>query len=256
MSTRVSISSDLSEIYSLEDRIILEVGNSGYDESSVFAVRLALDEALINAYRHGNCEDREKQIQVEYEITRQQVSVAVEDEGEGFNKKGLPDPRRGARLMEQSGRGVFLIRQFMSSVRFNEKGNRIELLLDRKPNLNVNSHGLAHWTCESAEVLELDPGPVERSPGIVFDSIMGLLDNGRTQILVDLRFLNRIGSAVLGSLVGGAREAESRGGRLVLVRPQPDVDRVVRASSLDLIINVYADIKIGLENIRQTVNQD
>ena len=65
MSTRVSISSDLSEIYNLEERIIHEVGKSGYDESSVFAIRLALDEALINAYRHGNCEDPDKQIHVD-----------------------------------------------------------------------------------------------------------------------------------------------------------------------------------------------
>jgi serine/threonine-protein kinase RsbW len=247
-----TISNRLDDIYDLEARILQQVEHAGYDENSRFAIRLALDEALINAYKHGNQEDPERKVRVVFQVREDEVEIEIEDEGWGFEKGCLNDPRLGDGLQKTSGRGIFLIRQFMSSLHFNQRGNSIKFTYQKKNDLGINAHGLAHWKFESAEVLELDPVRVERSPTIVHESILGLLDQGAMRIIVDLKFLERIDSSVLGFLVGATREAEQRGAKLILIRAQPEVERIIRATSLDLILNVYADLKIGLEQIDKT----
>lgn len=243
------IRNSLKDIYEFESVLLEEIEKRGYDENSRFALRLSLDEALVNAYKHGNKEDPAKQILVAAEIADDEIEVVVEDEGEGFDQSTLLDPRKGDRLRRKSGRGVFLIRQFMSTARYNEKGNRLTFTYLKRNDFGFDERGLARWRYESATVLELDPDRIRRDPAVVLESVGQLLESGVTRIILDLKFIERIDSSVLGYLIGATREAENQGSVLVLARPQPEVERVIRATSLDAVLKVYAQIRQGLVEV-------
>ena len=81
------------------------------------AGRLALEEALLNALKHGNRLDPVKTVTVTCEISEQQVEISVE---EGFDPDSLPDPNDTEQIEADSGRGILLMRSFMTWVRYNE----------------------------------------------------------------------------------------------------------------------------------------
>jgi len=245
----VTIKNNLDEIYSLEHSILQQVEQAGFEESSVFAIRLALDEALVNAYKHGNAENPEKSLRIRYVIDAEKIDIEIEDEGAGFDQSQLTDPRREDRLRETSGRGIFLIRQFMSKTLFNEYGNLIRFVYEKKNQQNVNPHGLTQWKECETDVLELDPVLVEREPTIVLESIVRLLKNDTKGVVLDLKFLDRIDSCLLGLLVAATHEAESVGKKLAYVRPQPDVDRIIEATCLNVVLKTFSDLNRGIEYI-------
>jgi len=107
----------------------------GFPEQDVFAVRLALEEALVNAVRHGNVDDPAKIVCIRYFVNDSKVTIRIRDEGSGFNPRAVPDPVAPENLERPSGRGVLLIRKFMSSVRYNRRGNAVTLVKVRADSL-------------------------------------------------------------------------------------------------------------------------
>jgi serine/threonine-protein kinase RsbW len=99
----------------------------GYPNRDVFAVRLALDEAIANAIKHGHRGDAGKRVEVGYRVTAEQVVAEVGDEGPGFDLHRVPDPRGGASRERPGGRGLFLMRAYMTWVQFNARGNHVTL---------------------------------------------------------------------------------------------------------------------------------
>jgi serine/threonine-protein kinase RsbW len=103
----------------------------GYPRKDIFAVRLALYEAASNAFLHGNRRDRRKTIHVRYLVTAAEVLFEVEDEGTGFDPDQVPDPLSEPYLDRPGGRGLFLMRSYMTWVRFNPQGNKVTLCRHR-----------------------------------------------------------------------------------------------------------------------------
>jgi serine/threonine-protein kinase RsbW len=91
--------------------------------------RVGLTEALANAMLYGNCRDPRKRVHVEACLTPQLIRVQVTDEGRGFNPDDVIDPTLPANRLRPGGRGIFLIRQLMDRVEFNERGNSITMVL-------------------------------------------------------------------------------------------------------------------------------
>src|SRR5262249_32767790 len=104
---------------------------AAFSSSDVFAMRLTLEEALANALKHGNHDDPAKQVQTRYRFGSDLVLVEIEDEGDGFDPDHLPDPLAPENLEKPSGRGVFLMRHYMTWVRYNERGNCVCLCKQR-----------------------------------------------------------------------------------------------------------------------------
>jgi serine/threonine-protein kinase RsbW len=243
---QVTIQNDLDHVYEFESAILDKVEEAGYDENARFALRLALDEALINAYKHGNRTDPTRKVYIRYEINPDGVEVEIEDEGDGFPVDSLSDPRVGDSIHKTSGRGIFLIRSFMSTLEFSPRGNVIRFTYDAKPNLGINPHGLSYWRFEDAHVLELDPVRVERNPVIVLDSILQLVRDGARKVIIDMEFIDEADSAVLGLLVAAHREVIDRGGELILIRPQRVVGEILRATKLDEVLDIRPDLRTVL----------
>lgn len=128
---RVVLRDDRDEVQQLQTSICEKLAEIGYDDSAAFAVRLSLEEALANGFRHGNRSNPEKSVTVVYRIGVDEVTIAVEDEGSGFDPDAVPDPTHEANLEIPSGRGIMLIRAYMTDVQIIPPGNRVEMKFRR-----------------------------------------------------------------------------------------------------------------------------
>src|SRR5690349_7258912 len=91
--------------------------NSG--ERDLFGIRLAPEEAIVNGIKHGNRNDVSKDVRIRYQITDAQFLIEIQDEGRGFDPDGVPDPLAPENLQRHGGRGVFLMRHYMTWVSYN-----------------------------------------------------------------------------------------------------------------------------------------
>jgi serine/threonine-protein kinase RsbW len=98
---------------------------------------VALDEAFVNAVKHGNKSDPTKLVRVGAELSPTEACFTIEDEGEGFDVQTIPDPRDPSNLFKTSGRGVLLIYNIMDEVEYNEQGNRVKMV--KRPGRSVET---------------------------------------------------------------------------------------------------------------------
>lgn len=94
--------------------------------------RVGVTEALANAVLYGNRSDPAKLVRVEVALDPSCVVLDVVDEGPGFDPAGVPDPTLPANLDQAGGRGLFLIRELMDEVQYNDRGNAVRLVLRRE----------------------------------------------------------------------------------------------------------------------------
>ncbi|HWE94507.1 MAG TPA: ATP-binding protein [Tepidisphaeraceae bacterium] len=113
-------------------RILDAAEKSGFRGESYFALRIALEEALVNAIRHGNNVDPGKNVHVEAKVSSKRVEILVEDEGPGFNRAHVPDPTAEENLEKCSGRGILLIESYMSKVRWDRGGRRLRMVRENR----------------------------------------------------------------------------------------------------------------------------
>jgi serine/threonine-protein kinase RsbW len=99
------------------------------DESNL---RIALDEAFVNAVKHGNRHDESKRVKISMRIGSEEGTFRFEDEGEGFNVSDLPDPCDEKNLLKDCGRGLLLISQIMDKVTYNKRGNILTMIKYRE----------------------------------------------------------------------------------------------------------------------------
>lgn len=131
LARQVVIGSDLHAARQVEEQILLEAQKMGFTEESAFAIRLALEEAVVNAHKHGNRCDPRKHIVVSYEVTPQRLVIRVRDEGEGFDPHIIPDPTAPDRISLPNGRGIMLMRAYLDEVDYSESGNEVQLVKER-----------------------------------------------------------------------------------------------------------------------------
>jgi len=93
---------------------------AGLDEDATHWVSVAVRESVINAIKHGNREDRDKHVTVEFLLEPrakpEQFIVEVLDEGEGFDPEEIANPLDPENVLKSSGRGIFFMRNFMDDV--------------------------------------------------------------------------------------------------------------------------------------------
>jgi serine/threonine-protein kinase RsbW len=121
------IPSDTAAGQSVQERIIQLLEALSYDERDVFGVRLAIEEALVNAIKHGNRMDPSKTVRITCLIAPHKIRIEIEDQGEGFLPAEVPDPTADENLERPCGRGIMLMRAFMSSIAYNASGNCVIL---------------------------------------------------------------------------------------------------------------------------------
>jgi len=123
----VVIPSDTALGQEVQERIVSRLEQLEFPPRDVFGVRLALEEALVNAIKHGNGMDPNKSVRIQWRIDRECVCVEIEDEGPGFIPADIPDPTAEENLERPCGRGIMLMRSFMSRVEYQGRGNKVLL---------------------------------------------------------------------------------------------------------------------------------
>jgi serine/threonine-protein kinase RsbW len=113
----------LQDLPNLLSRILEVMEQAGYGASDSYAVRLALEEAAVNAVKHGHGNDPRKRVSIWWTITPEWVRLVVKDEGRGFDPAAIADPRLSNSQDRGCGRGLLLIFTHMTLVRFNRLCN-------------------------------------------------------------------------------------------------------------------------------------
>jgi serine/threonine-protein kinase RsbW len=86
-----------------------------------------MEEALVNAIKHGNRMDPNKSVRIACRISHRKIRIEIEDQGSGFQPESVPDPTADENLERPCGRGIMLMRAFMNLIEYNEAGNRVVL---------------------------------------------------------------------------------------------------------------------------------
>lgn len=126
--SKLVLESRLEEVNRAEAAVLDTLEACGFDAADRFAIKLALEEALANAIKHGNDSDETKSVTVEWTAAPGEVRIIVTDEGPGFTPDDVPDPTLDENLTKPSGRGVMLMRAYMDEVSFNDAGNKVTLI--------------------------------------------------------------------------------------------------------------------------------
>lgn len=128
----LDIPSNVQAIERAVDYVLARCSSCVEDDRKLqFHFRVGLTEALSNAMLYGNAEDPDKRVRVELCFEETAIRVRVADEGNGFDPGDVPDPTAPMNLEKPCGRGIFLMRQLLDEVRFNEEGNCVTLVLHR-----------------------------------------------------------------------------------------------------------------------------
>ena len=129
---KVVIPSSMESTRVIEKTLLELVRQEAYSEAAVFAIRLAVEEAVINAIKHGNKSDVSKNVIVEMDVDARRAKICVTDHGEGFDPSKVPDPTIADNLEKPSGRGLMLMRAYMDEVHFTPKGERVCLIKQKR----------------------------------------------------------------------------------------------------------------------------
>jgi serine/threonine-protein kinase RsbW len=121
--TEVTIPSDPAEARRVQEEIEQLLQARSATDHDLFSVRLALEEALINAIKHGNQLDRSKKVSICYRFLPDRFEIQITDEGNGFDPNDVPDPTAVENLERPCGRGLMLMRHYMTEVDYRGQGN-------------------------------------------------------------------------------------------------------------------------------------
>lgn len=107
------LDSTLESVDAAEEIVLSAAQEVGFEEDVRFQIGLAVRESVVNAVVHGNCYNENKKVRLSVAKAPDRLTVTVSDQGKGFDPNSLPDPLAQENLLNQSGRGILLIRSFM-----------------------------------------------------------------------------------------------------------------------------------------------
>ena len=117
-----SLPSEVAAISPFVDKLMRLIRKCGCAAEGESDVEIALREALANAIIHGNHENPRKRVYVRFRCEPDEVSLAVKDEGRGFDINKMANPTAPENIGSVHGRGIYLMRALMDEVRFEEGG--------------------------------------------------------------------------------------------------------------------------------------
>jgi len=120
------------DIEAVLDVLVDALRRNGFSQHEIFGIHLSLAEAIVNGVKHGHRGDSSKQVRIRYLINYAGLLAQVEDEGPGFVQARVLNPHAPENLLRESGRGLLLMRAYMTEVRYNGPGNCVTLVKRRR----------------------------------------------------------------------------------------------------------------------------
>lgn len=125
----VEIESDPNNLITVEEFVNYFCKDNNLTDDQLANVLLAVTEATTNAIIHANKCDQSKMVTIDVKVNETKLVVRVKDEGEGFDPADIPDPTEPENLLNESGRGVYLMRVYMDNVEYNRTPSGMETIL-------------------------------------------------------------------------------------------------------------------------------
>ena len=126
--TEVVIPSDPAQARLVQEEVEQALKANQFEDKEVFGIRLALEEAIVNAIKHGNGLDQSKNVHIKYHVSRNRFEILIRDEGPGFDPSDVPDPMDPENLERECGRGLLLMKHYMTEVKFHPPGNVVSMV--------------------------------------------------------------------------------------------------------------------------------
>ena len=124
----IVVKSSPSAVVEVCEQVMSKLEANGFSKDDIFAVHLALEEAFLNAVKHGNKMDSSKEVKIDYNVDMDKIEISLTDQGNGFEPESVADPRFGEDLYRPGGRGLLLMNSYMDVVKFNEQGNSLYMV--------------------------------------------------------------------------------------------------------------------------------
>src|SRR5262249_51998301 len=121
------IPSEVAAGHRVLDELLARLHSENWSTRDIFGIRLALEEAIVNAIKHGNCLDCRKQVHVVCRSTAEKLWIEISHEGPGFNPEAVPDCTDAEHIETPNGRGIMLMRNYMTRVDYNAQGNVVTM---------------------------------------------------------------------------------------------------------------------------------
>ncbi len=128
---RLVLQSRFDEVARAEAAVLELAEQHGYDATAQFAIKLSMEEAITNAIKHGNQMDPAKSVTVTYSVTENLARITVCDQGGGFTPNGVPDPTLDENLEKPHGRGIMLIKAYMTEASYSDCGRCLTMIKQR-----------------------------------------------------------------------------------------------------------------------------
>jgi len=122
-----TIASRTAEGKRILDGVLQRLEAENWFPHEIFGVHLAMEEAMVNAIKHGNQFADDKRVRVVCKLSNEKLYLQIADEGAGFRIDEVPDCTRDENLEKASGRGIMLMRNFMTCVEYNAAGNCVTM---------------------------------------------------------------------------------------------------------------------------------
>ena len=120
------------------EQILSAVKDVRLSKDRLSDLAVALAEALSNAAIHGNKLERERRVAIRVTVQPGvRAVIEVKDDGQGFDHSQISDPTDPERLLTPGGRGVFLMRQLVDRVEYENGGSRVRLTVERRPRVSA-----------------------------------------------------------------------------------------------------------------------
>ena len=218
---------------------------AGLDEKTIFSLHLALEEALVNAIKHGNKNQEKLPVDLICRVLPDRVELVVTDKGKGFDLTEVPNPTSEENIGKNSGRGVFLIKNFCDKVEFLENGRKIKFTKFRDiqgGNMKISrevDNGI--FICKIEGEINIDNSHQLRT---VFDE---LIKDEANKVIIDFSPLNYIDSSGLATLIEMFQRLKKIGGDLRICGLNSTVKSVFEITKLNTLFAIYDKIEDARE---------
>jgi serine/threonine-protein kinase RsbW len=129
----LNLPSNLDSIDKAVTEAVKFASGLGFADDALFAIDLALREAVANAVKHGNKFDETKNVNLMIKETGSGLEIAVRDFGKGFEVEDVPDPTNPENLLKATGRGILFMNNFMDGIEWlhHKDGTTVKMLKKR-----------------------------------------------------------------------------------------------------------------------------
>lgn len=134
MHSELVISSNVKELSQVELYLNSLFKEQKFSRKVFCKMYISVTEAVSNAIIHGNKQAQTKKVQIKFDCSDQSFDFYITDEGTGFEYCSIPDPTLPSNILKESGRGIFLMKQYTDNLEFLDNGCTVKLVFNKNGN--------------------------------------------------------------------------------------------------------------------------